>query len=348
MKTPLRRHFPVFLAIVLLAAACGRSSPVALDMFRTQLEEARKKGASFCAPADFAAAEAYLDFAAKSYELGNRQDGENYLRKVPAYLNAATKKSQNCASDLDNDGIPDWRDGDPYRAEDYDGFQDEDGIPEDDNDGDGYLDGEDSCPNEPEDFDGFEDEDGCPDNDNDYDGVPDDRDLCPTQPEDIDGWQDEDGCPDPDNDNDGFPDLADACPDNPETFNGFLDDDGCPDQLPKKRKFIALPEVEFLGHSAYLTKKSKANLVDFAQKLQRNPDLHVRIESHLYGRGDEEAARELTRKRAEALKAYLVENGVLAQRLTALAFGGDRPIADNDTYAGRLKNERVDFIIYLP
>jgi outer membrane protein OmpA-like peptidoglycan-associated protein len=166
--------------------------------------------------------------------------------------------------DRDHDGIIDIFDRCPDEPEDKDGFQDDDGCPDEDNDNDGIPDAVDKCPNQPEDFDGFQDDDGCPDPDNDHDGIPDVddacpndpedgkgkrpydgcpstledsdgdgipdvKDQCPDEPEDKDGFQDEDGCPDPDNDNDGVPDIYDGCPNDPEDMDGFEDNDGCPD-----------------------------------------------------------------------------------------------------------------------
>jgi hypothetical protein len=166
--------------------------------------------------------------------------------------------------DRDHDGILDAVDRCPDEPEDHDGFQDDDGCPDEDNDNDGIPDAVDKCPNQPEDFDGFQDDDGCPDPDNDNDGIPDFDDACPNQPEDgkgkrpfdgcpstqedsdgdgipdvkdqcpdepedKDGFEDNDGCPDPDNDNDGVPDIYDACPNDPEDMDGFEDNDGCPD-----------------------------------------------------------------------------------------------------------------------
>jgi outer membrane protein OmpA-like peptidoglycan-associated protein len=58
--------------------------------------------------------------------------------------------------------------------------------------------------------------------------------------------------------------------------------------------------VEFLGGSAYLTTASKESLLAFAAKLESNPELHVRIESHTYPRGD--AAARCGRGNAEALR----------------------------------------------
>ncbi len=66
-------------------------------------------------------------------------------------------------SDRDRDGIPDDQDKCPERAEDLDGFKDEDGCPELDNDDDGVIDGLDMCQGEAETYNGFRDGDGCPD-----------------------------------------------------------------------------------------------------------------------------------------------------------------------------------------
>ena len=69
-------------------------------------------------------------------------------------------------------------------------------IPMADKDGDGIPDDKDKCPDRAEDKDGFEDQDGCPDIDNDNDRVLDIADKCPNVPETYNGYQDEDGCPD--------------------------------------------------------------------------------------------------------------------------------------------------------
>jgi hypothetical protein len=100
------------------------------------------------------------------------------------------------AADSDGDGVPDFEDECPSRAEDLDGHEDDDGCPDLDNDGDGIPDDVDGDPELPEDVDGFEDLDGVPDLDNDSDGIVDERDMCPDEAEDLDGFEDEDGCPD--------------------------------------------------------------------------------------------------------------------------------------------------------
>ncbi len=64
--------------------------------------------------------------------------------------------------DRDHDGVFDDVDQCLGRAEDQDGFADEDGCPDLDNDGDGIVDAQDHCPSDSEDFDGVSDTDGCP------------------------------------------------------------------------------------------------------------------------------------------------------------------------------------------
>ncbi|MGV3623196.1 MAG: OmpA family protein [Archangium sp.] len=102
-----------------------------------------------------------------------------------------------------------------------------------DADGDGIIDDVDRCPVDKEDFDGFEDEDGCPEDDNDEDLIADATDKCPEVAEARNGISDDDGCPDvaPDGDGDGVADALDRCPFEPETIDGHRDDDGCPEYL---------------------------------------------------------------------------------------------------------------------
>ena len=89
----------------------------------------------------------------------------DYLDECPATPKGTTVDERGCPLDSDADGIPDVKDLCSTEAEDFDGFEDEDGCPDLDNDGDGILDVKDICPNEAEDFNGSEDEDGCPDED---------------------------------------------------------------------------------------------------------------------------------------------------------------------------------------
>lgn len=132
--------------------------------------------------------------------------------------------------DADGDGIPDDADDCPEGLpEDRDGFEDDDGCPDEDNDGDGIPDQEDQCPNQAEDLDGYRDQDGCPDPDNDGDSIPDQEDACPGEPGKPSRSKEFNGCPPKDSDHDGILDEKDECPKRPEDRDGYRDQDGCPD-----------------------------------------------------------------------------------------------------------------------
>lgn len=245
-------------------------------------------------------------------------------------------------TDNDNDGIPDVKDKCPNDTEDRDGFEDEDGCPDLDNDEDGVPDLKDQCPNVAEDVDGFEDDDGCPDEDNDMDAVPDTSDECPVDAEDRDGFRDHDGCPDFDNDQDGVPDSLDKCPDT----KGVPENNGCPKEKPKpkeiKRGRVVLRGVNFEFGSAVLTGDSYAILERVYESLREWPEIEVEIRGHTDSVGSDEANQILSRKRAEAVRNYLVARGIDPSRLRPIGFGESEPIAENTTAEGRALNRRVE------
>lgn len=252
--------------------------------------------------------------------------------------------------DNDKDGLLDAQDKCPDKAEDKDGVDDEDGCPDGDNDKDGIDDALDKCVNEPEDKDGFEDQDGCPDPDNDKDGVLDAADKCPDKIEDRDGVEDDDGCPE-DNDKDGIADDKDKCPNEPETINGVDDFDGCPDKgetlvVMTSGRIDILQKVQFTTGKSELSAQSFNLLNQVAAVLRNHSELNkIRVEGHTDSQGKRESNIKLSQSRAEAVKAYLIAQGIDAARLDARGFGPDKPIAANSTAKGREINRRVAFTI---
>ncbi len=218
-------------------------------------------------------------------------------------------------------------------------------VAEEDPDHDGVVGAADKCPMVAEDRDGFEDEDGCPDNDNDKDGIPDAQDKCPLQAETINGIDDEDGCPEIDTDGDGILGSRDKCPDQPETFNNYKDDDGCPDEVPAevKRFTGVIQGINFKVNSDQLLRNSLPILNRAVAVLKEFPDVRLEISGHTDNMGKADYNRDLSQKRADSVKAYLVSQGIAADRLEAVGYGMDRPIASNKTKAGRSKNRRTEF-----
>ena len=251
--------------------------------------------------------------------------------------------------DQDEDGILDEFDKCPVEPEDKDGFQDDDGCPESDNDNDGILDGSDQCPQDPEDKDGHMDEDGCPDLDNDGDGKLDPDDKCPDEAEDMDAFEDEDGCADPDNDKDRILDDADKCPLEPEVYNGKDDEDGCADETLAKvegGKIVIAQKIFFDTGKATIKAESFPVLEAVAGILKTNPQIKtVAIEGHTDDVGADKRNLKLSDDRAKSVVAWLVANGVAAERLSGTGYGETRPAAVGTTKEAREANRRVEFII---
>ncbi len=257
--------------------------------------------------------------------------------------------------DSDGDGIPNKRDADPMHPEDYDNFEDFDGVPDPDNDQDGVLDELDKEPNNPEDRDGFQDEDGVPDPDNDGDGILDAVDKMPgtdatvaagiITAEDFDGFQDDDGAPDPDNDGDGIADVDDKCPNEAETFNDYQDEDGCPDTKPAVDvgQSVVLEGVNFASGSAELTANSMRILDNVAEDMLKYPDIEVEIRGYTDNTGSYQGNIKISQRRADTVKAYLVSRGVRPYRITTKGYGPENPVAPNNTREGRAQNRRIEF-----
>lgn len=223
-------------------------------------------------------------------------------------------------------------------------------APDLDPDQDGIAGALDRCPNDPEDKDGFEDDDGCPDPDNDADGILDGNDKCPLQPENVNGADDEDGCPEVDTDGDGFFGTKDSCPEQPETKNGFQDGDGCPDEVPTPlKKFTGVIEgINFRTGKAEVLRGSHAILDRAVAVLKEFSDVKLEIGGHTDDRGSDEFNRDLSQRRADAVKDYLVAKGIAPERLNSVGHGEGSPVGDNATSTGRAKNRRTEFKLVAP
>jgi outer membrane protein OmpA-like peptidoglycan-associated protein len=75
-----------------------------------------------------------------------------------------------------------------------------------------------------------------------------------------------------------------------------------------------------------------------------NPALKIEIQGNTDNIGAENYNQMLSEKRARAVKAYMVENGIESQRLNAVGFGATRNVASNESETGRALNRRIDFV----
>ncbi|MBQ7631909.1 MAG: OmpA family protein [Paludibacteraceae bacterium] len=266
----------------------------------------------------------------------------DYLDECPNTPEAAYGQidSVGCPLDTDGDGVPDYLDECPGTPEAAWGKVDAKGCPLD-TDGDGVPDYIDQCPGTPVEAYGQVDTLGCP-IDTDGDGVPDYKDECPGTPQAAWGHVDARGC-ELDTDGDGVPDYLDECP----TVPGLKENKGCPELKREVRNLLkkAMQGIEFETGKATIKKKSYPLLNQIAKVFIENTNYNIEVQGHTDSTGKYEINKELSEKRANAVRDYLIEQGVDFQRLTAVGYGPDVPIADNKTKAGRAKNRRVEFKI---
>jgi OmpA-OmpF porin, OOP family len=401
---------------MLISCASGISLRKDSEALQNRISSAREVGAYRCSPKELAIAETQTEFLAAELDRGNALRAATHRKTARKAMFKVVERAKSCRpvavavvkkapSDRDKDGVPDAndacpdipgpevylgcpdRDGDgiadrvdrcPTEPEDFDGNQDQDGCPEDeDSDRDGLIDPKDRCPQvagpienqgcpyEDTDGDGLIDQDdkcpqvagplenqGCPLEDRDKDGILDRDDKCPDKPEDKDQFDDEDGCPDLDNDGDGIADVNDTCPIMPETRNGFQDEDGCPDINPKLvvvnreiGKIEIKQKVYFDSGKAIIKPRSFKLLNEVAQVLKSNETMEILVEGHTDSRGSDSYNLRLSDSRANAVREYMLGQDIPTERIKSMGFGETKPIATNKRRKGRKKNRRVEFTI---
>ena len=105
-------------------------------------------------------------------------------------------------------------------------------------------------------------------------------------------------------------------------------------------------KVQFQLGSAKLLEVSFSLLDEVARIVVENPQIEViQVEGHTDSTGGAARNRELSKLRAESVRAYLIGKGIAKGRLVAKGFGPDVPIAGNETPEGREANRRVEFNI---
>ena len=113
-----------------------------------------------------------------------------------------------------------------------------------------------------------------------------------------------------------------------------------------EKKIEKLEKEKIDNNKATKKEESHQLLSDVADVLKENPKvLLINIEGHTDADGADKYNKELSQKRAEAVKEHLVGLGIDEARLNAIGYGKERPIADNNTEEGKEKNRRVEFII---
>ncbi|WP_348766571.1 OmpA family protein [uncultured Salinisphaera sp.] len=108
---------------------------------------------------------------------------------------------------------------------------------------------------------------------------------------------------------------------------------------------LANRTIEFESGSATLTPQGLQIVDEMAGPISKLKNKRVEIIGHTDNSGSRLANLALSANRAEAVKAALVDKGIPARSLITLGAGSQRPIASNDTAAGRARNRRIEFRI---
>ncbi len=348
----LRRGATVLVVLVATSCVQGPVMRGRVDGLSGVVKKAEQNGAMRCAPRELALAKSHLQFAETELDQGELSNAAAHLAIAEPNAQAALALSpvEKCTEpvgkegDRDGDGIPDAMDQCPDIRENYNGFEDLDGCPDDpDTDKDGVPDSRDACMLEPEDKDGYLDEDGCPEPDNDLDGIPDAKDKCPNQPEDPDGFEDEDGCPEDDNDKDTVKDVDDECPNTPGSPSGPRP--GCPSLVIVTDKEIRITQqIQFDFNKSTIKPVSYPILDAVTDVLVKNPKITIEVQGHTDNVGQVAYNQKLSQQRADSVRAYLVAHGIDASRLVSKGYGMSQPLLPNTTEANRALNRRVQFI----
>lgn len=230
--------------------------------------------------------------------------------------------------DADNDGLTDNLDKCPTEF----GPTENKGCPWTDKDGDKVLDKDDKCPEVV----GAIENKGCPWGDEDKDGVTDNLDNCPT----VFGEKDNKGCPYTDKDGDKVLDKDDKCPE----IAGTIENSGCPviDTKIIKKLNEYSKSVLFDSGKATIKTDSYLTLDAMSEIMKEYEATNFSIEGHTDNVGKPDGNLKLSADRALAIKNYLISKGINENRLKSEGFGASKPIASNQTSAGKSINRRVE------
>jgi OmpA-OmpF porin, OOP family len=111
----------------------------------------------------------------------------------------------------------------------------------------------------------------------------------------------------------------------------------------KLNELLVGKSIEFDTSSSRLRSDSNRLLDAVADVLKADADAKIEISGHTDSKGTESKNVSLSKRRAEAVKKYLVDKGIKSNRIEAAGYGSSMPIADDSTFDGQRQNRRIEF-----
>lgn len=108
---------------------------------------------------------------------------------------------------------------------------------------------------------------------------------------------------------------------------------------------VSLPDILFDTNKATLKQNAQVAMGKLAGIVSVFPNINLRVEGHTDSTGTDAINDRLSRERANAVVAFLKNQGVAERRLTSEGYGSKIPVADNSTVEGRARNRRVEIIL---
>lgn len=106
---------------------------------------------------------------------------------------------------------------------------------------------------------------------------------------------------------------------------------------------IVLEGITFATGKADITPESEATLQKALKTLTTYPDISLEISGYTDNVGNDKSNQILSEKRANAVRDWLISKGISGDRINAVGYGEQKPIAPNDTPENRQKNRRIEF-----
>ncbi len=108
---------------------------------------------------------------------------------------------------------------------------------------------------------------------------------------------------------------------------------------------ITLKNIQFKVSSSELNSEGKAELNKVVMLMSQNPRIEIELSGHTSSEGTAEGNTQLSQSRVQSCKNYLTSKGIDEGRISAVGYGQTKPIADNSSEEGRVKNRRVEMRI---